>query len=71
MKHTEELKQIKSSTPREISAKITDSRVKLVKLNQDKILGKLKNFREITTLRKSIARMNTILDEKVRENINA
>ena len=71
MKLKDEIKELRGCTPKQISAKITDSRAKLVRLNQDKILGKLKNVHEITVVKKSISRMQTILDEKIREDINA
>lgn len=65
MKHKDVLTQLRASTPAQISDKINDSRAKLITLEQDKILGKLKNAREITATRKFIARAMTILDEKV------
>lgn len=65
MKTTEELQTFRGLTPAQISAKITDSRKKLSSLRQDKVLGKIKNVHEITQIRKSIARLQTILDEKI------
>ena len=69
MKRAEFLKEHRGLSIKEISARITDSRHKLTKLEQDRQLGKLKNFREITFLRKNIARLATLLDEKVSENV--
>lgn len=69
MKHKEELQQLRNLTEKQLSGKINDSQKKLVELEQDKVLGKIKNIREITAVRKGIARMMTILDEKVREKI--
>lgn len=70
MKHRDELQQLRASTPNQLTGKINDSRHKLVSLRQDKMLGKLKNTREITALKKSIARALTVLDEKVAAETN-
>ena len=65
MKHRDLLTHIRSLTEGDIYGKITESRKKLANLEQDKILGKLKNFHEIKALRLEIARYKTILDEKL------
>ena len=57
--------QLRGLTTGQILGKITDSQKKLVSLQQDKTLGKLKNVHEITSVRKYIARAQTILDEKI------
>ena len=66
----DELRDLRSLTVKQLSVKITDSRKKLVTLNQDKILGKLKNAKEINTVRKLVARANTVLDEKIIQELN-
>ncbi len=63
------LNDYRTWTPKQLSGKIAEAHQKLVKFNQDKVLGKLKNTSEIKEVRKSIARMNTILDEKVTEEL--
>ncbi|HUD20475.1 MAG TPA: 50S ribosomal protein L29 [Candidatus Saccharimonadales bacterium] len=70
MKSIDFLKDHRSLTPKEISARITDSHKQLTRLEQDRQLGKLKNVHEITFLRKNIARLQTLLDEKVSERVS-
>ena len=70
MKKTELLKQARQSSIGEISAKIADERKQLFILHQDKILGKLKNVAEIGQRKDDIARLMTILDEKVSETVD-
>ncbi|MEK7535352.1 MAG: 50S ribosomal protein L29 [Patescibacteria group bacterium] len=67
MKRTETLDKARRSTINEISVKITENRKQLFTLNQEKILGKLKNVSEIGQIKKEIARLATVLDEKVSE----
>lgn len=69
MKKTETLDKARRSTLKEISDKITENRKQLFTLNQEKILGKLKNVAEIGQIKKNIARLSTILDEKVSESV--
>lgn len=69
MKTKEQLTDLRGLTVKQLSVKITEARKKLVTLHQDKILGKIKNVHEITAIRKSVARMSTILDEKISEDI--
>lgn len=69
MKKTETLEKARRSTINEISVKITENRKQLFTLNQEKILGKLKNVAQIGQIKKEIARLSTILDEKVSEAV--
>ena len=69
MKHRDELEQIRRWPIKEISAKITESKKALFILNQEKILGKLKNVATIKAKKREIARLATILDEKVSQEI--
>lgn len=64
-KRSDIVHQLRGLTAGQILGKITDSQKKLVNLQQDKTLGKLKNVHEITSVRKFIARAQTILDEKI------
>ena len=69
MKKTETLDKARRSTINEISVKITENRKQLFTLNQEKILGKLKNVSAIGQIKKEIARLATVLDEKVSESV--
>ncbi|KKU44166.1 MAG: 50S ribosomal protein L29 [Berkelbacteria bacterium GW2011_GWA2_46_7] len=69
MKKTETLDKARRSTIKEISVKITENRKQLFTLNQEKILGKLKNVSAIGQIKKEIARLATVLDEKVSESV--
>lgn len=70
MKRKDFLKDARSLSVEKISAKITEAQKQLVNLQQAKILGKLKNVREITHLRKDVARYQSVRDEKLIESIN-
>lgn len=69
MKRRDFLQDVRGLSIEKLSGKITESQKKLVLLAQDKLLGKLKNVRELTRLRIDIARMKTVLDEKVTEQV--
>ncbi|HSX41909.1 MAG TPA: 50S ribosomal protein L29 [Candidatus Saccharimonadales bacterium] len=68
-KRLEQLREIKGLPLNQISGRITEAQKKLTVLRQDKLLGKLKNPKEIGELKKTIARLKTILDEKVTAQI--
>lgn len=70
MKRTEQLRELRALSTEKISGKIQEYRKALVVKNQDKVLGKLKSSAEIRTLRLSISRAQTILEEKIRESIS-
>lgn len=69
MKNREELQTFRALTPSQISDKITESRTKLLRLNQEKLLGKVNDVHGISRLKKSIARLSTLLDEKLTNQI--
>ena len=69
MKKTTQLEEARRSTLKEISAKIAEERKLLFTLNQEKILGKLKNVSQIGQVKRNIARWTTVLDEKVSESV--
>lgn len=69
MKRAELLKELRQSTVKEISAKISSERKEFFILNQDKVLGKIKNVAQIKQRKRNLARMLTTLDEKITENI--
>ncbi len=68
-KRADQLREIKSLPVGQISGRITEAQKKLAMLRQDKLLGKLKNPKEIGELKKTIARLKTVLDEKVTASI--
>lgn len=70
MKRRDLLSDLRALSTEKLSGKITESQKKLVLLQQDKLLGKLKNVKELSSLRTDIARMKTILDEKVTEQLS-
>ena len=69
MKKTETLDKARRSTVGEISARIAEERKQLLNLNQEKILGKLKNVSQIGRIKRDIARLSTVLDQLVSESI--
>jgi len=70
MKKTDLINQARSSTIKEISGKIANERKQLLILQQEKILGKLKNVSTIGQLKRQIARLSTVLDEKVSQSVD-
>ncbi|OGD61489.1 50S ribosomal protein L29 [Candidatus Berkelbacteria bacterium RIFCSPLOWO2_01_FULL_50_28] len=68
-KKTEFLRQARLLTASQLAAKINQSRKTLLEQRQERVLGKLKNFRAIERVRKEIAQLHSILDEKVTANI--
>lgn len=69
MKRKEFLDKSRRLTTSEISGKIAEERKQLFTLNQEKVLGKLKDVAKIGQLKRNIARLLTLLDEKVSETI--
>ena len=65
MKVRDQLSGLRRLTEGELSDKIVESQKKLIVKHQEKLLGKLKNTAELNYQKKEIARMKTILDEKV------
>lgn len=70
-KITDIIKELRGLTISELSVRIIEARKEAVHLQQAKLLGKLKNTQAIGQTKKTIARMQTILDEKISENLNA
>ena len=70
MKKTDLINQARSSTIKEISGKIANERKQLLILQQEKSLGKLKNVSTIGQLKRQIARLSTVLDEKVSQSVD-
>lgn len=65
MKNKDFLAESRRMTPKQISDKIHMSKKRLIELDQEKLLGKLKNVSSRAILRRQIAQLMTIRDEKV------
>ena len=65
MSRKDQLESGRRWTTKEISDKIAEGKKELFTLNQEKILGKLKNVAQIGHKKRAIARLATILDEKI------
>jgi large subunit ribosomal protein L29 len=57
--------EIRALSPDEIKAKLADSREELMKLRFQQVTGQLTDTSRLRVLRREIARMETILHEKV------
>jgi len=64
-KKRDHLKQLRDLSNQKLSDMISDSQKSLIVKRQEKLLGKVKNTAELKQLRKELARMKTILDEKI------
>ena len=60
-------KEIRELAPTEINTKIRDTREQLLQLRLRKQTGQVEKTHELRTLRKDIARLETILNEKNRK----
>lgn len=69
MKRKEFLDKSRRLTIKEISVKLSEERKELFTLNQEKVLGKLKDVAKIGRAKRDIARLATLLDEKVSESV--
>lgn len=64
MKKTEELQELRVKVKKDLFKELRDSEKKLTELNFSRALRKIKNYHEITVMRKKIARLWTVLAEK-------
>lgn len=69
MKRKDQLSSLRSLTEQKLSGKIIEEQKRLAELSQQKALGSLKNVREISFAKKNIARIHTVLDEKLAQKI--
>lgn len=69
MKKTTQLKEIRKSDTKALVKELSDLNSKLTNLQFKASFRRLKNFHEITANRKQIARIWTVLNEKVIEDI--
>ncbi len=60
-------KEIRDLAPNEITTKIRDTREQLLQLRLRKQTGQVEKTDQLRTLRKDIARLETILNEKNRK----
>jgi large subunit ribosomal protein L29 len=58
------IKELKEKSEKELNKMIDENREKLRKLKFDLSSGKVKNVREIRTIRKDIAKMFTLINKK-------
>lgn len=63
------INEARRMTPQQISAKISESKKHLLEIDQEKLLGKLKNVSSRRYLKREIAQMMTIRDEKVSQEL--
>lgn len=70
MKSKTELQEIKSKDKKELFKDLQEAQKKLTELRLGQSFRKLKNYREITVTRKKIARIWTILGEKLLQEQN-
>ncbi|KXU34793.1 50S ribosomal protein L29 [Cephaloticoccus capnophilus] len=64
-------KEIRELSPTEITAKLRELRDQLLQLRLRKQTGQLEKTHELRALRKTIARLETILNEKSRPQVAA
>ena len=65
MRISEETKKIKAKSISELASELTKSKAKLTDLKRDLAVGKLKKTSDIKKTKKNIARIQTILREKL------
>jgi len=59
--------EIRALSPEEIKSKLTDAREELMKLRFQQVTGQLTDTSRLRTIRRDIARMETILSEQMAE----
>ena len=60
-------KDIRALNPEEIRSKLADAREELMKLRFQQVTGQLTDTSRLRVIRRDIARMETVLGEKVAE----
>lgn len=69
MKHKDNLKNLRFKQISELSQELSKNRVKLAEMRRDLSLDKLKKNSEISAIKKQIARIQTIIREKIKAEI--
>lgn len=59
------LKEARGLNTKQLTDKIDKAHQELIQLRQNARLGRLKNYRQIVDLKRRIARLKTVVDEKV------
>ena len=70
MKKTIEIQELRSKDKKELFKQMKDLQNKLTELRFGQAFKKVKNYKEIFQIRKKIARLWTILGEKILEEEN-
>ncbi len=60
-----QLSELRGLKPEEVTKKITETRLKISNLRGQLAVGKLKNFREIPALKRTLAHLMTVQQEKI------
>jgi large subunit ribosomal protein L29 len=63
------VKELREKSNNELQKILKEEREKLRKLRFDLVAGKIKNVREIRKVKKEIARILTVLNEKIKNKI--
>lgn len=69
MKRNDFIKEIRHLSVEQLTGKIRESKQRLIELDQEKLLGKLKDVASRKFIRRQIAQMATVRDEKVSEKV--
>jgi large subunit ribosomal protein L29 len=60
-------KEIRALNPEEVKSKLADAREELMKLRFQQVTGQLTDTSRLRTIRRDIARMETVLSEQTAE----
>lgn len=69
MKRNDFMKELRHLSVEQLTGKIQESKRRLVEIDQEKLLGKLKDVASRKHLKRQIAQMLTIRDEKIAEKV--
>jgi ribosomal protein L29 len=69
MKRNDYIKTVRRLTVKELTDKIQEGKKRMIELDQEKLLGKLKNTALSAEQRRQIAQMLTVRDEKITEEL--
>ncbi len=64
-------KEIRDLAPAEITTKLRETREQLLQLRMRRQTGQVEKTHELRTLRKDVARLETVLNEKKRSTVAA
>ncbi len=69
IKQADFLKELRHLSVEQLTGKIQESKRRLIEIDQEKLLGKLKDLSSRKYLRRQIAQILTIRDEKIAEKV--